>query len=198
MVTERDEPQAVIGSYLQKLAYPENYANHAKTGRLTEAYEHHGDVVSLQMRGEYLYAAKGHEGVEVYDIANIDNKAFAERITSAPVSPLGQRLFVRTKDARWIASPTTLGVDPARRRNPENEEQPIHPLYAYLYVADAEEGLILINAATLLDGDPRNNFLKVAVTFNPDGLLRGRQSRLYRGQLRLRVLRKGTGHYRHR
>ena len=35
-----------------------------------------------------------------------------------------------------------------------NEEQPIHPLYAYLYVVDKYEGLILVNAATLLDGDP--------------------------------------------
>src|SRR5207248_10875232 len=48
-----------------------------------------------------------------------------------------------------------------------------HPLYAYLYVADAQEGLILIDAATLLDGDPRNNFLKRSVTFNPDGILKG-------------------------
>ncbi len=89
------------------------------------------------------------------------------------MSPLGQRFYVKTKDARWIASPTTLGVDPARRRNPENEERPIHPLYAFLYVADAQEGLILINAATLLDGDPRNNFLKRALAFNPNGVLNG-------------------------
>ena len=172
-VTEHDEPQAVIGSYLQKLAYPENFASFQKTRELTEAYEHAGNVLSLQLRGEYLYTAKGKDGVEIYDVANIDNKAFAERMVTAPVSPLGQRFYVKTKDARWIASPTTLGVDPARQRDPENEEQPIHPLYAYLYVADAQEGLILINAATLLDGDPRNNFLKRAVTFNPDGILNG-------------------------
>jgi hypothetical protein len=54
-----------------------------------------------------------------------------------------------------------------------NEEGPIHPIYAYLFVADREEGLILVNAATLLDGDPRNNFLKRAVTFNPNGALTG-------------------------
>ncbi len=54
-----------------------------------------------------------------------------------------------------------------------NEEGAIHPLYAYLYVADREEGLILVNAATILDGDPRNNFLKRAVTFNPGGALTG-------------------------
>ena len=172
-VTEHDEPQAVIGSYLHKLAYPENYARHEKTKELTEAYEHGGNVLSLQLRGEYLYAAKGRDGVEIYDVANVDNKGFAERMVSAPVSPLGQRLYVKTKDARWIASPTTLGVDPARRRNPENEEQPIHLLYAFLYVADAQEGLVLINAATLLDGDPRNNFVKRALTFNPNGVLNG-------------------------
>jgi hypothetical protein len=54
-----------------------------------------------------------------------------------------------------------------------NEEQPIHPLYAYIYVADKYEGLILVNAATLLDGDSRNNFLSRALTFNPDGALTG-------------------------
>ena len=173
-VTEHDEPQAVIGSYLQKLAYPENYAaRHQKTGALIEAYGHEGNVLSLQLRGEYLYTAKGRDGIEVFDVANIDNKGFAERITSAPVSPIGQRFYVKTKDARWIAAPTTLAIDPARRHNQVNEERAIHPLYGYLYVADAEEGLILINAATLLDGDPRNNFLKRALTFNPDGILNG-------------------------
>jgi hypothetical protein len=172
-VTEHDEPQAVIGSYLQKLAYPNNYARHLKTRALTESYEHGGNILSLQLRGEYLYTAKGPGGIEVVDVANIDNKGFAERVISAPVSPLGQRFYVKTKDARWIAAPTTLGVDPARRHDPENEERPIHPLYAYLYVADAQEGLILINASTLLDGDPRNNFLKRALTFNPNGVLNG-------------------------
>ncbi len=78
-----------------------------------------------------------------------------------------------TKDAAWIGLPTTMTVDPARKRDPLNEEQPVHLLYAFLYVADRQEGLILINAATLLDGDPRNNFLKRAVTFNPDNALKG-------------------------
>src|SRR5207245_8543663 len=60
-----------------------------------------------------------------------------------------------------------------------NEEQPIHPLYAYLYVVDKYEGLIVVNAATLLDGDPLNNYLKRALdpvkysssAFNPAGVL---------------------------
>jgi hypothetical protein len=181
VVSEREEPQAVIGSDLHELAYPEEFAEHVKRGRVVSAragrqttFHHHAhEAQSIQMRGEYVYVAKGHHGVEVYDIANIDNKALAERIVSAPVSPLGQKFFLKTKNAAWIASPTTLGVDPTRRRNPLNEEPQIHSLYGYLYVADREEGLILIGAATLLDGDPRNNFLKRALTFNPDNALRG-------------------------
>src|SRR5882724_1473682 len=58
-VTEHDEPQAVIGSYLHKLAFPENFARFEKTRRLSEAYDHGGTILSLQQRGEYLYAAKG-------------------------------------------------------------------------------------------------------------------------------------------
>jgi hypothetical protein len=88
-------------------------------------------------------------------------------MVTAPVSPLGQRLDVRTCDATAVVAPTTLAVDPARTHRPENEEQPIHPLYGYLYVTDREEGLIIVGAATLLDGDPTNNFLRRAVTFNP-------------------------------
>ncbi|MBM3813161.1 MAG: hypothetical protein FJW20_16175 [Acidimicrobiia bacterium] len=174
VVTEREEPQAVIGSHLHKLAYPENYKKFVEGGRLLhESHHHHGNVISVQMRGEYVYTAKGHEGLEIYDVANIDNKAIAERIVSAPVSPLGQRFKIKTKDARWIAAPTTLGVDPARKLIPENEEQQHHLIHAFLYVADAEEGLIMINAATLLDGDPRNNFIKKDIVFNPDNALHG-------------------------
>ena len=62
-----------------------------------------------------------------------------------------------------------------------NQEQPIHPLYAYLYVVDKFEGLIVVNAATLLDGDPLNNYLKRQLdeskypngAFNPEGWLTG-------------------------
>src|SRR5690606_11918057 len=146
VVTEREEPQAVLGSNLHKLAYPENFAKFVADGRrLEEHHEHHGNVLSLQMRGEYVYTAKGREGVEIYDVANIDNKALPERIVSAPVSKLGQRFTVKTRDARWIAAPTTLAVDPARKQQPVNEEQPHNPIHVFLYVADAEEGLVMIN-----------------------------------------------------
>jgi LVIVD repeat len=99
------------------------------------------------------------------------------------VSPLGQRFYVPTKYATAVASPSTLAVDPARRRLPENEEQSIHPLYSFLYVADKIEGLVVIGdpdprskrpgVSTLLDGNPQNNFLKRALAFNPDGILTG-------------------------
>jgi len=217
-VTERDEPQAVYGSTLHEVAYPEDFGKFVAGGRrLKTFYEHKGnpEVLGVQLRGEYAYVAAGRGGLRVYDVAQIDHKGFSERITTAPVSRFGQRFWVDTKYATAVAAPTTLAVDPARRRltadgrsvDPAeakalwdewqklprkerearpaplvNEEQPIHPLYAYLYVADREEGLILVNAATLLDGDPLNNFLKrtpltvegrQADHFNPGGLLDG-------------------------
>ncbi|PYS91785.1 MAG: hypothetical protein DMF64_11150 [Acidobacteria bacterium] len=174
-VTEHSEPQAVYGSTLQKLAYPDDYDKFVnKEKRELKTYtEHEGNpkVLNVQLRGEYLYAATGAGGLRVYDVAEIDHKGFSEKINTAPVSRFGQRFWVKTKYATAIASPTTLGVDPARTRNPMNQEQPIHLLYAFLYVVDKYEGLVLVNAATLLDGDPLNNYLKRALTWNPDGVL---------------------------
>lgn len=174
-VTEHDEPQAVYGSDLHKIAYPDSYRKHvARKGELAESY-HHGSpgAVSIQVRGEYAYVAEGKGGLRVYDIANIDNKGFSERIITAPVSPLGQRFYVKSRDATCVASPSTMALDPTRSQRADNLEQKVHPLYAYLYVTDSKEGLILVNAATLLDGDPTNNFLKRALTWNPDGILNG-------------------------
>jgi hypothetical protein len=203
VATERSEPQAVIGSTLQKVAYPDDYKKFVASNReLHAAFEHKGNprVLQVQLRGEYAYVAAGEGGLRVYDVAQIDQKGFSERITTAPVSPFGQKFYVKTKYATAVAAPSTLAVDPARWRmtsdgkmvDPEtasrlapdkllNEEQPIHPLYAYLYVTDKFEGLIVVNAATLLDGDPLNNYLKRQLdparypnsAFNPDGILTG-------------------------
>ena len=174
VATEHTEPQAVLGSTLQKIAYPWNYDRFVRGGReLKTYYEHVGNprVLQVQLRGEYAYVAAGEGGLRVYDVAQIDHKGFSERIVTAPVSRFGQKFWVKTRYAMAVAAPTTLAVDPARTRDPVNEEQPIHPLYGYLYVVDKYEGLILVNAATLLDGDPLNNYLKRAVTFNPTGAL---------------------------
>jgi hypothetical protein len=185
-VAERDDPPAIIGSHLQKLAYPTDYAAHEKRGQTIQHAHHHAgeNVLDLQQRGEYVYAALGEGGFRVYDISNIDNKDFSERIVTAPVSPFGQRLYVKTKYATAVATPTTLGVDPLRMHDPKNEEQPIHLMYGFLYVTDRDEGLIvvgnrdaksknLIGVGTLLDGNPSNNFLERAATFNPGGILTG-------------------------
>jgi len=173
--TEQDEPQAAIGSHLHKLAYPDNFAAHKKANdQLKESYPHDGEeILDLALRGEYLYTANGSRGFEVFDVANIDQKGFSERIVTSPVSPLGQRTVVKTPYATSIALPSTLGIDPARTRLPENEEQKIHPLYAYVYVTDREEGLVIVNVATLVDGDPSNNFLDKKIVFNPDNKLKG-------------------------
>ena len=188
VVTERAEPQSVIGSTMHKIVYPDNYAEHIEhSGYLEHSHEHPGrdvadrvrhprrkhSVQSLQARGEYLYAACGEGGLRVFDIAFIDHKGFSERITTAPVSPLGQQFYVPTKNAKFVTAPATTAPDPTRKQDPENEESPVHMLYAFLYVADAEEGLIMVGAGTLLDGDPTNNFLKRDVTFNPNGILCG-------------------------
>jgi hypothetical protein len=177
-VTEWDEPQAVIGSYLHRLAYPDLHRDHqARKLELQVAHHHHGrgEVRSLQLRGEYLFTAQGPAGFEVYDVANVDNKDFSERIVTAPVSPLGQRTRVRTRFATAVALPTTMPV--ARRKgDPANLEQPLHPIYDYAFVSDREEGLIVVNVTTLTDGDPENNFLERALAFNPGGALAGAEN----------------------
>jgi len=175
-VTEQEEPQAVIGSYLHKLAYPDYYKKHLTNGRKLETAYHHGgtNIQSLQLRGEYLYTANGEDGFRVYDVANVDNKGFSERVVSAPVSPLGQDTQVKTKYATAVALPTNMPIDTKRVHRPENQEQwPIHPLYGYAYITDKYEGLILVEVMTLVDNNPRNNFLKRAITFNPKGVLNG-------------------------
>ncbi len=174
-VTELDEPQAVIGSDLHRLAYPKAFAAHERGGRQLTTSVHHGssNALGIQARGEYLYVADGEGGFRVLDIAQVNQKGFSEKIVTAPVSPFGQDTNVRTRYATAVAAPSTLAVDPVRVRRPENQEQPIAPVYAYIYVADREEGLVLSTAGTLLDGNPLNNFLKRAAAFNPNGLLKG-------------------------
>jgi hypothetical protein len=107
-----------------------------------------------------------------------------------------------------VCTPSTTAIDPTRSRDPRNFEgrittigrpndvleasRPIHPMYAFLYLTDAEEGLIVVGnplderknrpgVATLLDGDPDNNFLERALTFNPNGLLKGAGSMAFHG-----------------
>jgi hypothetical protein len=215
-VTEWDEPQAVIGSYLHRFAYPDYYRMHVERngrelrswtrGRTfdenrsgeTRALEEFANIVQgtdgavrcLQNRGEYMFVAEGRGGFRVYDIANIGNKGTSERIVTGPFSSLGHDTRVDSRNATCMALPTNQPIAPDRNRAmertvraqpdgtqtnllAENQEQRFHPIYDYAVVTDAEEGLILVDVNTLADGDPRNNFLRRAVTWNEGNVLAG-------------------------
>ncbi|MGH8372738.1 MAG: hypothetical protein ACRETO_08400 [Gammaproteobacteria bacterium] len=178
-VTHWTEPQAVIGSYLERYVYPDDYAMHQAKKDLLQFASNHGagDVGCLQLRGEYLYSAEGRHGMRVYDVASIGNKDVSQHIITAPFSPLGQQDYIKSSDATCVALPTDQPVDPRRDHGKLmrelNEEQPMHPIYNYAVVTDAREGLILTNVDTLADREPRNNFLTRALTYNPGGILNG-------------------------
>lgn len=186
-VTHWSEPQAVIGSYLDRYAYPDDYAAHLKRQRQLAHAETHsaGRVGCLQLRGEYLYSAESQDGFRVYDVASVSNKDVSEGIISAPFSPLGQRDYVKTADATCVALPTDQPIDPRRDQGElmrvVNEEQSMEAIYNYAAVSDAREGLILVNVDTLADREPRNNFLTRALTWNPDGVLNGAHYLIFGG-----------------
>jgi hypothetical protein len=49
------------------------------------------------------------EALRVYDVAQIDQKGFSERITTAPVSRFGQKFWVKTKYATAVAGTYNIG-----------------------------------------------------------------------------------------
>lgn len=185
-ITEWPEPQAVIGSNLHRLAFPAEYKEHvADNGRLAEAHHHGGNVLSIEQRGEYVYTANGKGGFRVYDVANVANKNFSERIVTAPVSPLGQDTHVSTRFATAVALPTNMSISMDRPWIEANAEQNypykgrdqnLHESYRYAFVSDRFEGLVLIDIDCLTDGNPDNNFTKRALTFNPNGALDGAEN----------------------
>ena len=201
-VTEWEEPQTVIGSYLHRYAYPDYFALHVdQNGRElknwvrgktfdkklsgdTDAIEEFANIVQstgdkvgcLQLRGEYMYVAQGNRGFQVYDVASIANKGFSERIISGPFSKLGHNTRVKSKNATCMALATNQPINPLRN-TPEmreaNQEQAFHPIYNYAVITDSVEGLILVDVNTMADGEFRNNFLKRALTWNGEGVLAG-------------------------
>src|SRR5205814_5209649 len=66
-------------------------------------------------------------------------------------------------------------LHPADKRLQKNEKQPIDLFYAFIYNCDRQQGLVISNVATMVDGNPDNNFLKESdtVRFNPNGALSG-------------------------
>jgi len=179
-VTEWEEPQAVIGSYLHRYAYPDWFSDHQKRGqRLAEAHNHPagGPSGCVMLRGEYFYSAEGAGGMRIYDVASIANKGVSQRIIKAPFSPLGHDTHIPSANATCVALPTNQAIAPERNKGDlmrvTNQEQPFHPIYNYAFITDSVEGLILTDVNTLADGEPRNNFLKRAVTWNEGGILKG-------------------------
>jgi hypothetical protein len=115
--------------------------------------------------------------MRAYDVAGIGNKGVSERIITAPASPLGQDTHIGSANATCVALPTNQSIAPLRNQGDlmriTNEEQPFAAIYHYAFISDAVEGLIMTNVDTLADGDPQNNFLTRAATWNPDGVLNG-------------------------
>ena len=209
------EPQAVIGNYLHRYAYPDDFAKHlANDRKLEEAYDHRSNAANcIQLRGEYLYVAEGAKGMRVYDVANIDNKGFSERIITAPVSPLGQDTHIASANATCVVLPTSQPINPPRNAGLNeslnfsenygpimrgaNEEEVMHPIYNYAYVTDAVEGLILVNVNTLQDQEPLQQFLLASADLERQG---HSQRRAHRGDRRHQVLcagRRGCRRTRH-
>ncbi|MDZ7684208.1 MAG: hypothetical protein U5O39_03710 [Gammaproteobacteria bacterium] len=178
-VTEWEEPQAVLGSYLHKYVYPDWYEDHLENDRELQVSRKHdsGRVGCIQLRGEYLFAAAGEKGLVVYDVASIANKGISQKIITAPFGPLGHDTQVDSANATCLSLSTTQPIAPDRNEGElmreVNQEQPFHPIYDYALVTDAEEGLILIDVNTLVDGEPRNNFLERALTWNEGSILDG-------------------------
>jgi hypothetical protein len=201
-VTEWNEPQAVIGSYLHKYAYPDFYRQHVERngrelkewvrGQTSDSklsgernpretfrnpvHETADKVGCLQLRGEYLYVAEGKGGFRVYDVAAVGDKGFSEAFVSAPFSKLGHNAHIASPNATCMVLPTNQPINPLRNTaimRDINQEQPFLPIYSYAAITDSVEGLILTNVETFADGEFRNNFLKRAVTWNPDGVLKG-------------------------
>jgi hypothetical protein len=188
-VTEYDEPQAVIGSYLHRYAYPDYWRMHVEdngrelknwvrgktfdkdlsgeTHPIEEFVNIHegtpGRVGCLQLRGEYMFVAEGKGGFVAYDVASIANKGTSERILKGPFSALGHDTQVKTTNATCMALATNQPIAPTRnteKMREMNQEQAFLPIYNYAAVTDSVEGLILVNVNTLADGEFRNNQLR--------------------------------------
>jgi hypothetical protein len=141
-VTEWDEPQAVIGSYLHRYSYPDFYKLHVDQNDRElknwvrgkafdkkfsgEAYaleefanivqDTKGRVNCIQQRGEYMFVAEGRGGFRVYDVASIGNKGFSERIIRSPFSKLGHDTHVKTANATCMSISTTQPISVKRNR----------------------------------------------------------------------------------
>ena len=95
-------------------------------------------------------------GFRIYDIANIDDKDFSQRMITAPVSPLGPALLCADK-----IRDGGRHAHHARRRSRcarsfrRTKSRRSHLIYGFLYVADKEEGLVVVGDPNLKSKEAR-------------------------------------------
>jgi len=137
---------------------------------LSAAAEHSGNVLDIQARGEYAYAALGPRGLRVYDIANIDNKASRKESPprrsrpSANASTFPRKMQLLLPRQRHLAS-ILCGSNCLKTK-----KQPIHLLYGFSlprgqrrrarYHRDPNLKSKSPGVGTLLDGSPAKQFLE--------------------------------------
>ena len=143
--TEPEEPQAAIGSHLHKIAYPDNYRKHlearrdsqealSSTAAQTFTISSCAANISTPRTARAASRSSTSRTSTRKDFRSASSARRFRRSASAPMCD--------TKYATSVALPSTLALDPARVRLPENEEQPIDLFYAFVYVTDREEGLV--------------------------------------------------------
>ena len=141
VVTERDEPQAVIGSSLHQLAYPDDFRKHVERGgKLEHAHEHSGRDISERSasarKPEILSTSRRAASTCTPPAARPACASSTSPSSTTRASPSGSSRrrsrrwasgsTCRTKYATAVAAPTTIAPDPTRTHQPENHEQTVH------------------------------------------------------------------------
>ena len=92
--------------------------------------------------------------MQVYDIANIANKGFSQRIVELPFSKVGHDPDINTRFATCVALPTNQPIHPPRNTGDlmriDNQEQPFHPIYNYAFITDRDVAATMKATAGML------------------------------------------------
>ena len=157
-VTEHDEPPAVIGSDLQKLAYPDDYNEHIKNKReLKETYGHAGSESIAATRFSMSRPA-ANTSMPPWDKRRLPRLRHRQPRRQGHLAAddnrscfaAGASVSMCRQSTRWRSPrPPRWESIRLRTQHPENEEQTINLFYGFLYVADREEGLIVIGNPNL-------------------------------------------------
>ncbi len=176
-VAEHDEPEAIYGSDLQRVAYPDDFKKFVAHDRqLASRVRATKERSSTSRRAASTPTRQQGRAACASTTSRISTtKASLNRSPPRQSLPSASVFTCQRKMRSPSLRPQRSAVDPLRTRIPENEEQPIHLLYGFLYVADKEEGLVIVGnpdlkakspgVGTLLDGNPANNFLNARPGF---------------------------------